>query len=66
MTQMLREVVTKGTAQRIPNVYGLKNEIGGKTGTTQNHSDGWFVGITPDLVAVTGLEGMSHLFISII
>ncbi|MFN6943905.1 MAG: penicillin-binding protein 1A [Cytophagaceae bacterium] len=26
------------------------NEIGGKTGTTQNASDGWFVGITPDLV----------------
>ena len=29
--------------------YGFKNQIGGKTGTTQNHSDGWFIGITPDL-----------------
>ncbi len=57
MTQMLREVVTKRTAQRIPNVYGLKNGIGGKTGTTQNHSDGWFVGITPDLVCRNWVGG---------
>ena len=28
----------------------LKNEMGGKTGTTQNQSDGWFMGITPNLV----------------
>lgn len=57
MTQMLREVVTKGTARRIPNVYGLNYEIGGKTGTTQNQSDGWFVGITPDLVAAAWVGG---------
>jgi penicillin-binding protein 1A len=30
--------------------YGLMNPIGGKTGTTQNNSDGWFIGITPKLV----------------
>ena len=30
--------------------YNIKAEIGGKTGTTQNYSDGWFVGITPNLV----------------
>ena len=29
---------------------GFRNSIAGKTGTTQNHSDGWFMGITPDLV----------------
>jgi penicillin-binding protein 1A len=29
---------------------GFKNPIAGKTGTTQNHSDGWFIGLTPDLV----------------
>jgi penicillin-binding protein 1A len=57
MTQMLREVVINGTARRIPNVYGLKNDIGGKTGTTQNQSDGWFVGITPDLVAASWVGG---------
>ena len=30
--------------------YGFKNEIAGKTGTTQNQSDGWFVGMVPNLV----------------
>lgn len=30
--------------------YELASEVGGKTGTTQNHSDGWFMGITPNLV----------------
>ena len=32
------------------NRYNLKNEIGAKTGTTQNYSDAWFMGVTPDLV----------------
>ena len=36
---------------------GLKNEIGAKTGTTQNQSDAWFMGITPDLVAGTWVGG---------
>ena len=30
--------------------YNLMNQIGGKTGTTQNHSNGWFMGVTPNLV----------------
>ncbi|MFC6996312.1 penicillin-binding protein 1A [Rufibacter roseus] len=37
--------------------YGLKNEIGGKTGTTQNHSDAWYMGITPDLAAGVWVGG---------
>ncbi len=57
MLQMLKDVVKNGTAMRIPATYGLKNEIGGKTGTTQNQSDGWFVGVTPDLVAGTWVGG---------
>lgn len=57
MTQMLKEVVTAGTARRIRNIYGLNYEIGGKTGTTQNQSDGWFAGITPDLVAASWVGG---------
>jgi len=30
--------------------YNLLNQIGGKTGTTQNHSNGWFMGVTPNMV----------------
>ena len=51
MLQMMKNVVDHGTAQRIRSKYGLKNDIAGKTGTTQSHADGWFVGITPKLVA---------------
>lgn len=50
MVDMLKSVVDQGTATRLRSKYGLRQEIGGKTGTTQNHSDGWFVGITPNLV----------------
>ncbi|HAW52462.1 MAG TPA: penicillin-binding protein [Flavobacteriales bacterium] len=52
-----KENKTTGTAMRLrlpiseARPYaGFKNPIAGKTGTTQNHSDGWFMGITPDLV----------------
>ena len=45
----------KGTGVRLRYKYNFKNEIGGKTGTTQNQSDGWFIGITPQLV--TGWSG---------
>jgi len=51
MLQMLRQVVDKGTAQRLRSNYQLTNDIAGKTGTTQSHADGWFIGITPKLVA---------------
>lgn len=37
--------------------YELKSQVGGKTGTTQNHSDGWFMGITPHLVVGTWVGG---------
>ncbi len=33
------------------------NEVGGKTGTTSNYSDGWFMGVTKDLVAGTWVGG---------
>lgn len=51
MTRMLQSVVDSGTARRLRYQYHLNNDIAGKTGTTQNHSDGWFMGYTPDLVA---------------
>ena len=36
---------------------GLKSEFGGKTGTTNDHKNGWFMGITPDLVVATWVGG---------
>ena len=51
MLHMLRQVVDKGTAKRLRSVYNLPNQIAGKTGTTQSHADGWFIGVTPNLVA---------------
>lgn len=50
MTYMLKGVIEDGTGTRLKYKYGLTNPIGGKTGTTQNNSDGWFIGITPQLV----------------
>ena len=58
MVNMLQEVVRGGTGARLrSSTYNLTNEIGGKTGTTQNHSDGWFIGITPDLVTGVWVGG---------
>jgi len=51
MTYMLKGVVEEGTGVRLRYKYGLTNPIGGKTGTTNDNSDGWFMGITPQLVA---------------
>ncbi len=52
MIHMLQKVVTEGTGMRLRgSQFQLYMPMGGKTGTSQNHSDGWFVGFTPDLVA---------------
>lgn len=51
MVDLLRNVVNGGTASRLRYKFKLFNDIIGKTGTTQNYSDGWFMGATPDLVA---------------
>jgi len=48
ITNMLQSVVDNGTAKRIRYQYGISGNVAGKTGTTQNHTDGWFVGYTPD------------------
>ena len=53
MVHMLKGVVNEGTASRLRWKYGLQNDIAGKTGTTQSNADGWFIGITPNLVAGT-------------
>ncbi|MDQ3046835.1 MAG: transglycosylase domain-containing protein [Bacteroidota bacterium] len=51
MLQLMKGVVSSGTGTRLRYRYKLNYPIAGKTGTTQNNSDGWFMGITPDLVS---------------
>jgi penicillin-binding protein 1A len=67
MTDMLKAVVEEGTGQRVRWKYNLTNPIGGKTGTTQENSDGWFIGITPQLVTGvwTGCEDRQIHFASL-
>jgi penicillin-binding protein 1A len=63
MLHMLRSVMDGGTGSRIRYRYGLRGPMGGKTGTTQNHSDGWFMAFTPSLVGgcwVGGEERSIH------
>lgn len=50
MLELMKGVVQEGTGGRLRFRYNLHNPIAGKTGTTQNNSDGWFIGLTPDLV----------------
>ncbi len=50
MNNILSAVIEEGTGQRLRSSYGLHNEMAGKTGTTQNQVDGWFIGYHPRLV----------------
>ena len=51
MVVMLRSVINEGTGNRIRRLYGITADMGGKTGTTNRNSDGWFMGFTPSLVS---------------
>jgi penicillin-binding protein 1A len=46
-----------GTASRLRGRYQLKGELAGKTGTTQNQSDGWYIGLAPKLTAAAWVGG---------
>jgi len=62
MTHMLESVATSGTASRLRWRYGLYGfPIAGKTGTSQNHADGWFIGYNPKLVTGVWVGGDSPL-----
>jgi len=60
MLEYMKATVHEGTATRLRNQYRLTNAIAGKTGTTQNNKDGWFVGITPKLVMATWVGSDNH------
>ena len=51
MANLMQGVVNSGTGVRLRAKYGLTGEIAGKTGTTNDQSDGWFIGYTPSLTA---------------
>ncbi|MEC7753968.1 transglycosylase domain-containing protein [Roseivirga sp. UBA1976] len=60
MIEMMKGTVTEGTAQRLRWKYGLSNDIAGKTGTTQDNKDGWFVALTPRLITITWVGSDDH------
>lgn len=64
MLSLMEGVVQSGTGVRLRFKYKINTPIAGKTGTTQNQSDGWFMGITPDLVTGvwTGCEDRAAHF----
>ena len=51
MISMMQSVVDGGTGGRLRYAYGLRGQIAGKTGTTNDNSDGWFIGYTPKITA---------------
>lgn len=57
ITHMLKSVVDGGTGSTIRSVWGIDSEFAGKTGTTQDQADGWFIGMTPTLVAGAWVGG---------
>ena len=57
MLYMLKAVVDGGTAGRLRHKYNMKGELAGKTGTTNNNSDAWFMGLTPTLVNACWVGG---------
>lgn len=50
MIDLMKGVVDRGSGARLRNRYNITAEIAGKTGTTNENSDGWFMGLTPHLV----------------
>lgn len=51
MIQIMRSVINNGTGSRLRGTYGVGVDIAGKTGTTQNNTDGWFIGYNSRIVA---------------
>lgn len=50
MIHMLKRTVNEGTGSTLRSHYNVRNDLAGKTGTTQSNTDGWFIAMTPQLV----------------
>ena len=50
LTQMLRIAVNEGTGRKLRNTYGIRSDLAGKTGTSQDYSDAWFMSFNPSMV----------------
>jgi len=59
LVNMLETAVDEGTGSALRTRFGISHALAGKTGTTQNYTDGWFVGMTPDLVFGAWVGGWS-------
>lgn len=59
MQALLMGVTERGTAASLRTQYGITGELGGKTGTTQNQTDGWFMGLTPEIIVGVWVGGDS-------
>ncbi|WP_323789443.1 transglycosylase domain-containing protein [Psychroserpens sp.] len=60
MIEMMKATINTGSAKRMRSTYGLDNDLAGKTGTTQNNKDGWFVGLSPNLVMASWVGNDDH------
>ena len=60
MVKMMRSVVDEGTAGRLRYKYNIESDFAGKTGTTQDFSDGWFMGFSPAIVVGAWVGGESR------
>jgi penicillin-binding protein 1A len=50
MTRMMEGVVTFGTGRALKGAFGILGDVAGKTGTTNDNADGWFIGFSPQLL----------------
>lgn len=60
MVEMMKSTINSGTAQRVRSKYGLQNDLAGKTGTTQKNKDGWFIGVSPNLIMASWVGNDDH------
>lgn len=60
MVKMLEKVVNEGTGYPLRSRFGVQHALAGKTGTTQDYTDGWFVAMTPDMVFGSWVGGYNY------